>query len=159
MAVGIPVDMAGNDLYVNQIYTGSTNPGTLILGTPPIVSYILEDVNFNATNTDNTLTLTLPGNVERYVINSVRINDASASISTATLGVFTGAGATGATIAANQAVTVTATATDTLNNTQSLTLTNANTMAYNDTTLYVRTGTAQGSAATADVIVTLHLLS
>lgn len=159
MTVGTPVDMGGDDLYVNQIYTGSTSQGQLVLGTPPVVSYILEDVNFNATNTDNTLTLSLPGNIERYVINSVRINDASASISTATLGVFTGAGATGATIAANQAITVTATATDTLNNTQSLTITNANTMAYNDTTLFVRTGTAQGSTATADVIVTIHMLS
>lgn len=159
MVAGTPVDMGGDDLYVNQIYTGSSTQGTLVPNFNPVVSFVLEDVNFNQTNTDVPLTITLPGNVERYVVNSVRLANASASISTATVGVFTAAAAGGVTIAANQAITVTSATTDANNNTQSLTLTNANTESYNDTTLYVRIGTAQGSAATADVIVALHLLS
>src|SRR5260221_6291932 len=152
-AAGIPVDMGGDDLYVNTIYWGSTAPNQLNQVGPVGLAFNLEDVNFNATNTDNAVTITLPGNIERYSINSIRLNNASASISTATVGVFTGAGGTGQTIAANQAITVTSAATDTNNNTQSLTLTNGNTEAYNDATLYVRVGTAQGTAATADVVV------
>jgi hypothetical protein len=121
--------------------------------------YALTGVNFNSANTDNALTITLPTGVTRYAVAGVRINNASASISTATIGVFTSTGGGGQTIAANQAITVTATATDTNNNTMSLTLTNGNTMAYNDATLQVRIGTAQGSAATADVIVDIIPLS
>ena len=159
MAIGQAVDMGGDDLYVNNLYTGSSQPGQLVQAGPTVLRFVLEDVNFNSANTDNTVAINLPGDVTQYVVNSVRIAKASASISTATLGVFTAAAAGGQTIAANQAITVTQTATDTNNNTMSLTLTNANTEAYNDTTLFVRVGTAQGSAATADVIVTIHLLS
>lgn len=159
MAIGVPVDFGGSDLYVNSLYTGSSAPGQLVQAGPTVLRFVAEDVNFNAANTDTQLLLNIPSDVLRYSINSVRINNASASISTATVGVFTAAAAGGQTIAANQAITVTATATDTNNNTQSLTLTNANTMAYNDTTLFIRVGTAQGSAATADVVVTVHLIS
>ena len=109
-------------------------------------------VNFNAGTTDTALSIS-PLPTTRYTIGNVRIGNASASISTATVGVFTAAGGGGQTIAANQAITVTATATDTVNNTMALTLTNGNTMAYNDATVQVRVGTAQGSAATADVCV------
>jgi len=113
----------------------------------------LTGVNFNSANTDNAIPVPLPPGVSRYQVQSVRLNNASASISTATIGVFTGTGGGGQTIAANQAVTVTATAADTNNNSQNLTITNAGTEAYNDATLQVRIGTAQGSAATADVVI------
>lgn len=155
----LPLDLSGNDIIVSSITTRATTPGaTGVLERGPSF-YVLRGVNFNSANTDNALTVTLPTGVSRYAIGSVWLNNASASISTATVSVRTGAGATGATIAAAQAITVTATATDTVNNAQSLTLTNAGTEAYNDTTLYVRTGTAQGSAATADVIINLIYLS
>jgi hypothetical protein len=113
----------------------------------------LTGVNFNSANTDNAIAVPLPPGIARYQVQSVRLNNASASISTATVGVFTGTGGTGQTIAANQAITVTATAADTNNNSQNLTITNAGSEAYNDATLQVRIGTAQGSAATADVII------
>lgn len=115
--------------------------------------YVVTGVNFNAGNTDTPITITLPTGVSRYAMNNIRISNASASISTATVGIFTGAGGTGQTIAANQAITVTATAADTNNNIMNLTLTNAGSMAYTDATLQIRVGTAQGSTATADVIV------
>lgn len=115
--------------------------------------FVATGINFNSANTDNAVSINLPVGVARYQIDSVRINNASASISTATVGVFTATGGGGQTIAANQAITVTATASDANNNSMSLTLTNANTEAYNDATLQVRVGTAQGSAATADVVI------
>lgn len=116
-------------------------------------------VNFNSANSDTSVAITLPAGVARYAIDSVWLNNASTSISTATVGVFTGAGGGGQTIAANQAITVTAISTDANNNAQSLTLTHGTTEAYNDTTLFVRVGTAQGSAATADVIIYLKPLT
>lgn len=153
-----PLDYSGNDLIVNSVSVraASGQAGTAELGPS---RYVLKGVNFNSANTDNSVTIALPTGVSRYAISSVWINNASASISTATISVRTGAGATGATIAAAQAITVTATATDTVNNAQSLTLTNAGTEAYNDTTLFVRIGTAQGSAATADVTINVIYLS
>lgn len=155
----LSLDMSGNDLIVSSITTRALTPGAAgVLERGPAF-LVLKNVNFNSANTDNAVTFTLPPNVSRYAVASVWLNNASASISTATVSVRTGAGATGATIAAAQAITVTATATDTVNNAQSLTLTNAATEAYNDLTLYVRVGTAQGSAATADVIINLTYLS
>jgi hypothetical protein len=124
-----------------------------------VMRFIKTAVNFNSANTDNAVTITLPTGITRYLITRTMISNASASISTATVGVFTATGGGGQTIAANQAITVTATAADTNNNAMQLSATNANTMAYNDTTLYVRVGTAQGSAATADVIIDIYPLT
>jgi hypothetical protein len=121
--------------------------------------FALKTVNFNSANTDNTLAITLPAGIQRYAVEAVWLSNASVSISTATVGVFTAAGGTGQTIAANQAITVTAAAADNNNNAQSLTLTNAATEAYSDTTLFVRIGTAQGVAATADVVVFIRPLT
>lgn len=165
------IDAGGNTLMLSNIVLGvpkgAANTG--VTGGLATGSYARQDgvrlvltgVNFNSTNTDNPIAVYLPGGstTERYTVGGVYINNASASISTATVSVRTGPGATGATIAADQAITVTATAVTTVNNTMALTLTNASTEAYIAPTLYVRIGTAQGSAATADVIIVLNLLS
>lgn len=165
------VDSGGNTLYLNNLVLGvpvavasSGVAGGLSTGSyarQDGVRLVLTGVNFNSASTDNPIAVYLPGGstTERYSVSAVYLNKASASISTATVGVFTGAGATGSTIAANQAITVTGTAGAAANNTQSLTLTNATTVAYAAPTIYIRVGTAQGSAATADVIVVLNLLS
>lgn len=120
------------------------------------IRYRITGVNFNSANTDNAMTITLPTGVSRWSVTRVMLTNASASISTATVGVFTSTGGGGQTIAANQAITVTASAADTNNNMMQLTLTNANSMAYNDTTIQVRVGTAQGSAATADIVLDIY---
>ena len=152
---------AGNVLKVNGTpITAVQGAGAALLATSVgQLRFALIGVNFNSPNTDNPIPITLPAGVSRYVVNSVRINNASASISTATIGVFTAVGGGGQIIAANQAITVTTAATDINNNTMSLVGTNLNTEAYNDTTLFVRIGTAQGSAATADVIVIIFPLT
>lgn len=158
------VNYAGQTIVCNDLIMGIQSPGgDHQIGNPvasmSTVKLKIVGVNFNSAATDNIMTFTLPPAIARYAVSSVWINNASHTLVTATISVRTGAGATGATIAADQAITVSATATDTNNNCQSLTLTNAATMAYNDKTLYVRIGTAEGAAATADVIVVLQLLS
>lgn len=126
---------------------------------PQVLAFTLKSVNFNSAATDNALTITLPPGITRWRVNNVAITNASQTLSTATIGVFTGAAGTGQTIAANQAITVTATAAQTNNNMQNLTLTNATSEAYDVTTIQIRIGTAQGAPATGDVIVGINILS
>jgi hypothetical protein len=158
----------GKTATVNNTLTFSGTDGSSVAfgaggtvsyqGEAGVLRFRVTGVNFNSANTDNAVAITLPAGVTRYLITRTMISNASASISTATVGVFTSTGGGGQTIAANQAITVTATAVDTVNNAMQLSATNANTMAYNDATLYVRVGTAQGSAATADVIIDIYPL-
>lgn len=160
--MGTLVDLAGCDLVVNSISDGATTPGQI--GTPYFGEsrvFIAKAVNFNATNTDNAISIVLPTGITRYVVASARICNASHSLSTATMGVFNGTGGASGnqTIAADQAITVTATTANTVNNAMSLTLTNANTETYTSTTLYARVGTAEGAAATGDVIINILCLS
>lgn len=118
------------------------------------ISVQVKGVVLNASTTDAANpAVILPTGVSRYIVSTVRLAHASADIHTGTIGVFTGAGATGATIAADQAITITATAADTNNNAQSLTISNPNIAWYNNTSLFVRVGT--GVTGTVDVIITI----
>lgn len=113
-------------------------------------------VNFNSANSDNAITVTLPTGVSNYLVSAVRIGNASASISSATFGIFSATGGGGTAImAGGQAITVTSASANTNNNAMVVTPATANTQSYNFATLYFRVGTAEGSAATADVILLL----
>lgn len=119
-----------------------------------LMAYTKSAINFNAANTDNPLLVNLPAGYTRYKIRDILISNASATLTTATCGVFTqAAGAGVAVVAGSTAVTVNTAGTDTNNNMQSLTIANQATMALSDTTLFFRTQIAQGSAATADVTI------
>lgn len=110
-------------------------------------------VNMNAANTDNQITH-IPW--AKYIVRRVIIYNCSTSLgatSTATLGVFTGAGGTGTTIV-TVAVIVGLTAT-----TKKVDLTVAlTTDTLTAPSLFVRTGLAQGSAATCDVSIEAYPL-
>jgi len=110
-------------------------------------------VNFNVGSTDTALTIPLPTGSTRYCLQRAHITNASATLTTSTIGIFTATGGGGFALATNQAVTVSATAADTANNTMNLALNSTTTEALNDATLQIRIGTAQGSAATADVVL------
>lgn len=114
----------------------------------------VQQINFNATNTDNPIPINLPAGYTRYRPTLILISGASASLSTATCGMFTQQAAAGTqVVASGTAITVTQTAVDTVNNMQSLTIANQNTMSLIDTTLYFRVQTPQGSAALGNVSV------
>lgn len=128
--------------------------------TSGILVYVARGVNFNSTNTDTQLPIALPPGFSLYQVIGVRVANPSAALTGATLGVFTAASGGGQTVAADQSVTgVSATAVNTNNNSLDLTKTNSLTEAYNVATLFVRVGTAKGSAATADVAVLIEPLS
>lgn len=122
---------------------------------PGSLRYVFKNINFNTSNTDNIFAFTLPAGVTRWRNNATFIYHASASLSSATVGLFTGPGGTGQTLAANQAITLTQTAENTNLNLMQLALTNPGTESYNVSTVYFRIGTPQGSAATADVAFTI----
>lgn len=114
---------------------------------------IVRGVNFNSATTDTSIPVTLPPGVSNYNITVIRIANASGALSTATAGLFTAAAGGGVAIATLQAPTVTTSSANTNNNSEVMALNNANTQSYNASTLFFRIGTAQGSAATADVLI------
>lgn len=161
--------LGGEDILCNDVIVGASpaaaqNPVAGTAGVSPpggaiaSVKYTLRGVNFNSSATDNILTLNVPTGAKNYIFDGIWITNASHTLVTATLGVFSGAGATGTTIAADQAITVTNGTANTALNTQALTMSPAATIAFNYSTLYVRVGTAEGAAATADVTIVLDLL-
>ncbi len=117
-----------------------------------VIEIMTTGVNFNSANTDTAITIALPTGFTRYVIQGIRISHASATLTTATAGVFSSTGGGGTTIASNAAVTISTASENLVNNLQTLALFSSNsTTSYNFGTLQFRVGTAQGSAATADV--------
>lgn len=126
-----------------------------VLGVPRIIGYAL-GVNVNQTNTDILVNLfLLPGT--NFTVTKAQVNNASVSLTTATASVYTasgGSGGSGMALAADQALsalstTLTGNMNMTLASAASNTILNAATL-VNPTTLYIRIGTAQGAAATAD---------
>lgn len=158
--MGQSVDLGGNDLYVNAVYSGNSTAGQLTVSAQGAFQrFVLPAVNFNAGTTDTALNITLPTGLKNYVVHSVRIVNANHTLVTATVGVFSAAGGTGTTIAADQAITVTSGTANTALNTQALTLSPASTTAFNFPVLQIRVGTAEGAAATADVVVIIQLIN
>lgn len=162
--MGTQVDMAGDDLYVNAIYTGLATGGQITglaqgAGGSAEVSrrYSLKGVNFNATNTDNAITLVLPPGITRWSIEEVLIGNASQTLTTATFGLFTGAGGTGSTLATGTAITVAGSTAGSANSVQQSTA--GSTVWATGTTLFFRVQTAQGAPATGDVVISVIYVS
>lgn len=137
--------------------TGVTSvSGIQALVTSSFIYFKAAGVNFNSANTDTSISIILPTGVTRYIFNALRVYNASGTLTTATAGLFSGAGGTGTTVYANQALTVSTSADNTANNTQLLTVTVTTTTTNNNfSTLFFRVGTAQGTATTADVLLTI----
>lgn len=106
----------------------------------------LPAVDMNSTNDDNTVSMLC----DRFRIDKVTLSNPSLSLTTATAGVFTAVAAGGTTIAANQAVAALNASTKFLDMTLQAIVT---TDVFVTSTLYFRTGTAQGAAATVDVFI------
>jgi hypothetical protein len=128
------------------------------LGVPRIIGYALQ-VNVNQTNTDTPVTLfLLPGT--NFTVTKLQVNNASVSLTTATASLYTatgGGGGSGTALAADQALSAltvvgVGNANLTLASAASNTVLNTTTLGLADT-LYIRIGTAQGAAATADFYI------
>lgn len=131
-------------------YKLNINPGSVVI--------TASGVDFNTAG-DIVIPLTLPSGFTRYVVSSIRISNASHTLTTATAGVFTAAAGAGvAVVTAASAITVSATANATNNNAMAFTINNANTESYllaSQPSLYLLIATPEGAAATGDVTVIL----
>jgi hypothetical protein len=141
-----------------QIAKFALNGGSLNQGR---LAYAARNLNLNATG-DTPVTILLPPGVVNYRVTTISVaNSAGALPTTATLGVYTAPSAGGfAMVTGGHSVLsgITSQANATTGNSQALTMVAATTTAFNNTTLYVNVGIAQGSASTIDVILTLDLL-
>ncbi len=152
------VDTINNRLVVND---GGTPGGwaAVKMAEVGLLKAAARAVNIDATG-DTAVAISLPAGVTNYRIERIIVlNSTGALPSTAELGVYTAASEGGATIAAQQALSgITSQSPNVNDNALSLTLTNNNTTVFNSATLYIHVGTAQGAAATADVIILLQPL-
>ena len=127
-----------------------------VVGVTRLIGVLL-GVNANSAATDFAIPLQLLPACN-FVIDSVLLNNASTSLTTATYGVFTAVAAGGITIVANAATNLNTLTTAVSNLVGTLAAT-ATTTVFNGATLatpnplYIRIGTAQGGAATVDVYV------
>lgn len=143
----------------NVLRSDGTNFVSAVLGAAdisPVPGYFatrLVAVNFNAANTDNAITIVLPTGYTRYRASALIISHPSVNIGTATYCLFSAPAGGGNALIANPTTAVlTATAENTSGNSQFVATTfNGH---LNVGTLYFRTLTAQGVAATADVTLT-----
>lgn len=122
-----------------------------------VMAVSLAAVNFNSANSDNAAVITLPTGFTRFEIDRVQVGHASGTLTTSTFGLFTTTGGGGTAIFALVSGAVSTASDATSGNVQNklpdiaVTMVAASLPTAN--TIYFRIGTAQGSAATADVAV------
>lgn len=145
--------------YVNTD-GGATYHALATINGVALLNVIQASVNFNSANTDTSIPITIPTGFSRYRVAGVFISGASASISTATAGLFTASGGGGtAIVTGGSALTVTTASENTNNNMMSLNVNNSTSQSYNAATLFFRVGTPQGSAATGTVEIWIQPVS
>jgi|SRR5882672_4122859 len=114
-------------------------------------SFAVRTVNFNpSVATDILINVSITS--VRYSIEAIRITNASASLTSVTVGLFISPGAVGP-IIASTTLTLSSTSGDSGNNLQVITDGQTNTRALSDVSVNFRIMVAQGSPATADVIL------
>lgn len=130
------------------------NGGTGVAGPAGTIEFFVEGIDFNAV-ADTTFALSLPTGYTRFKTNSVRIYNASGTITTATFGLFTATGGGGtAIIASGTAITVSSATDGAANSAMATVPGTANTVNYTLSgfpNLYFRVTNAQGTARTASV--------
>ena len=140
----------------------SSAPAPMVPIAPPAFSpnaiiFTALNINFNATG-DTAIPISLPPGFTRYKQNTILISGASASLSSSSVGVWTATAEGGTPIVSAVTPTITTASDGTINNLMSLTIVNLNTASYTLSgfpTLYFHVATAQGSAATASVTVSV----
>ncbi len=160
-AAAVNGTMAANSIKCNNtggvaLSTDCTAANVAAYTTPTL--WASAAVDFNTTNTDYPITVTLPTGFTKYQLASIRIfnSGTTASLTTATYGVWTGAAETGTLLVTSgtvlSAITSNAALTSSALTSPSLALTNF-WISSATTTIYFRMKTAQGAAASGTVVL------
>lgn len=125
---------------------------------PALYTVVARTVSLSTSTTDLAVSIPLPGGSSNFLIDGIRLANATAAVNTATCAVFTAAGGTGtAIVTASTAVTITTSLPGNNNSAQSLTINNANTESYNTSPIFFRTGAATATGQ-VDLFVTVRPL-
>lgn len=162
------LDAAATDAFPGKVLA-STDWNTIFTqiiaglgaGAPNILGGLALAVNLNSANTDTTISITLPTGCTRYIISRVLVFNlgVTASLTTATAGLFSQAAGAGLALAANQALSpITSATINTDANTMPLAITVSDRTILTLSSVFFRVGTAQGAAATANVYVQIRPL-
>lgn len=149
----------GNVFRLNGVTAGTLAQMQAALGYPVFAAGSAAAVNLNSANTDTAITISSP--TTNYIVDRVLVvnNGTTASLTTATAGLFTATGGAGLALAANQALSpITSNAIGTDANSFALATTVGSRTAISTATLQFRVGTAQGAAATGTVYVWIRPL-
>jgi len=176
------IDLGGMSPHFNDIYYGATTPGSAgtkldsaallnavtIAGVmqtiPPTQTYKATGCNFNATNGTDlcSFAITLPTGYTRYIPTQVIVSNASHTLATAVIGLFTAASGGGTAIEASIALTnVSSTSDATNNNCLVTTVTDSTSRSWTVASypsVFVNLVTQEGAASTGDVSLVIQLL-
>lgn len=146
----------GNDSRITGAIQGPATAAQATLAVD-VLYFGFTGVNFNATNgTDIAhLVVALPTGASGFTLQT-RIYNCTAAITTAHVGVFDGAGATGNTISGNTTGTITGTSAAAAASSQLIS--QAATIWYNSANLYLNLIAQQGSAVTCSVVFFITVL-
>lgn len=139
---------------------GTTHGGSGVAAPPTFYTILIPNVNLNSV-ADTAFTVVLPAGYSNFRIQNITVwnKGTTASLTTAQVGIFTlAAGGGTAIMAATGLTSITATG----NNTNAAIANPASTLAsaaLNTTSLFFRVTTAQGAAATADIIIPIVPIS
>jgi hypothetical protein len=153
------------DSYVTMSYDGTDlrwivenyNDGGPVLPSggyaPNYVTYVLGASFGQVAGDIATFTVPLPTGVTNYLVNNIRIANATATLSSTVISLYTGSGGTGTQIITSTATTVTSSLAGGTNSAQIIVPTSASTIMYNAANLYVHVTTSTSGAGAADIIL------
>jgi len=162
-------DLGGNPLTASAWYYNTTTSQVKVYTTGVWTAVIqsanfqgvrlaIRNLNLNATG-DTAVTIPLPTGISNYNVSAIRLTNSqtSAPSSTARIGVYSAASLGGTALVTQQAInTLSLFSAGVSTNVLALTLALGASTALNYATLYVNVGTANGAAATADVIISIN---
>lgn len=142
-----------------SVATAASTIPTSDLANVSEAAFRVANYNLNATG-DTPVAIVLPPGATRWALFAVRVSNSTGNLpnGTATVGLYTGAGRTGTTLVAQQALNavITSQADATAGNAGTTATAVGATQSFTATTIYLNVQTAQGATAAVDVAIVLR---